>query len=133
MKKLFFSMFVAVVTLTLWSCGNANTPSAVAEKAVKCIQKADYEGYVDLMNLKKTDEGNNEKEQLVALLREKGTKAMEKKQGLKSYEVLSEEISEDGNKATVEMKIVYGNGEEKTDKVKLKKNDKGEWRIIWGK
>ena len=69
----------------------------------------------------------------MALLREKGEKTMKEKQGLKSYEVLSEEISEDGNKATVEMKIVYGNGEEKTEKVKLAKNDKGEWRITWGK
>ena len=133
MKKLFFSMFVAVVTLTLWSCGSANTPSAVAEKAVKCIQKADYEGYVDLMNLKKTDEGNNEKEQLVALLREKGTKAMEKKQGLKSYEVLSEEISEDGNSATVKMKMVYGDGSEDTQDLKLVKNDDGDWRLTMGK
>ena len=64
MKKLFFSMFVAVVTLTLWSCGNANTPSAVAEKAVKCIQKADYEGYVDLMNLKKQTKGTMKKNNL---------------------------------------------------------------------
>ena len=129
MKKLFFSMFVAVVTLTLWSCGNTNTPSAVAEKAVKCIQKADYEGYVDLMNLKKTDEGNNEKEQLVALLREKGTKAMEKKQGLKSYEVLSEEISEDGKSATVKMKMVYGDGSEDTQDLKLVKNDHGKMTL----
>ena len=34
---------------------------------------------------------------------------MEKKQGIKSYEVLSEEISEDGKSANVKMKIVYGN------------------------
>ena len=85
------------------------------------------------MNLKKTDEGNNEKEQLVALLREKGTKAMEKKQGLKSYEVLSEEISEDGNSATVKMKMVYGDGSEDTQDLKLVKNDDGDWRLTMGK
>ena len=85
------------------------------------------------MNLKKTDEGNNEKEQLVALLREKGTKAMEKKQGLKSYEVLSEEISEDGNSATVKMKMVYGDGSEDTQDLKLFKNDDGDWRLTMGK
>ena len=88
---------------------------------------------MDLMNLKKSDEGNNEKEQLVALLREKGTKAMEKKQGLKSYEVLSEEISEDGNSATVKMKMVYGDGSEDTQDLKLVKNDDGDWRLTMGK
>ena len=42
MKKLFISMFVAVVAFTLWSCGPANTPSAVAEEACKCVQNEDY-------------------------------------------------------------------------------------------
>ena len=89
MKKLFISMFVAVVALTLWSCGSANTPSAVAEEACKCVQNADYEGYVELMDLKETKNQESEKEQFVAMLREKGTKTMEKKQGIKSYNVYS--------------------------------------------
>lgn len=134
MKKLFFSMLVAVVALTLWSCGPANTPSAVAEEACKCMQNEDYEGYADLMDLKKSEDGKGvEKEQLAALLREKGTKTMEKKQGIKSYEVLSEEISEDGKSANVKMKIVYGNGDEDTQKMKLVKNDDGDWKLTMGK
>ena len=126
-------MFVAVVALTLWSCGSANTPSAVAEKGVKCIQNADYEGYVNLLDLNESEGTDAEKEQLVALLREKGTKQMEKKQGLKSYEVLSEEISEDGKSAKVEMKLVYGDGSEDTEKMKLVKNDNGDWKLTLGK
>lgn len=133
MKKILLSLFVAVAAMALWSCGDSNTPSAVAEKSVKCLQNSDYEGYVDLLGTNDGKDSEEGEEQLVALLREKGEKTMKEKQGLKSYEVLSEEISEDGNKATVEMKIVYGNGEEKTEKVKLAKNDKGEWRITWGK
>lgn len=133
MKKLFISMFVAVVAFTLWSCGPANTPSAVAEKACKCVQNEDYEGYVELMDLKETKNQESEKQQFVAMLREKGTKTMEKKQGIKSYKVESEEISEDGNSATVNMKVVYGDGSEDTSKIKLVKNDKGEWKISFGK
>ena len=134
MKKLFIFMFVAVVALTLWSCGPANTPSAVAEEACKCMQNEDYEGYADLMDLKKSEDGKGvEKEQLAALLREKGTKTMEKKQGIKSYEVLSEEISEDGKSANVKIKIVYGNGDEDTQKMKLVKNDDGDWKLTMGK
>ena len=133
MKKLFISMFVAVVAFTLWSCGPANTPSAVAEEACKCVQNADYEGYVELMDLKETKNQESEKEQFVAMLREKGTKTMEKKQGIKSYEVLSEEISEDGKSANVKMKIVYGNGDEDTQKMKLVKNDDGDWKLTMGK
>ena len=133
MKKLFISMFVAVVAFTLWSCGPANTPSAVAEEACKCVQNADYEGYVELMDLKETKKQESEKEQFVAMLREKGTKTMEKKQGIKSYKVESEEISEDGKSAIVKMKVVYGDGSEDTNKIKLVKNDKGEWKISFGK
>lgn len=133
MKKLFISMFVAVVAFTLWSCGPANTPSAVAEEACKCVQNADYEGYVELMDLKETKNQESEKEQFVAMLREKGTKTMEKKQGIKSYKVESEEISEDGKSAIVKMKVVYGDGSEDTSKIKLVKNDKGEWKISFGK
>lgn len=133
MKKLFISMFVAVVAFTLWSCGPANTPSAVAEEACKCVQNADYEGYVELMDLKETKNQKSEKEQFVAMLREKGTKTMEKKQGIKSYKVESEEISEDGKSAIVKMKVVYGDGSEDTSKIKLVKNDKGEWKISFGK
>ena len=133
MKKLFISMFVAVVAFTLWSCGPANTPSAVAEKAAKCMQNADYEGYVELLDLKETKNQESDKEQFVAMLREKGTKTMEKKQGIKSYKVESEEISEDGKSATVNMKVVYGDGSEDTSKIKLVKNDKGEWKISFGK
>ena len=133
MKKLFISMFVAVVAFTLWSCGPANTPSAVAEEACKCVQNEDYEGYVELMDLKETKNQESEKQQFVAMLREKGTKTMEKKQGIKSYNVESEEISEDGKSATVNMKVVYGDGSEDTNKIKLVKNDKGEWKISFGK
>ena len=67
MKKLFISMFVAVVAFTLWSCGPANTPSAVAEEACKCVQNEDYEGYVELMDLKETKNQESEKQQFVAL------------------------------------------------------------------
>ena len=133
MKKLFISMFVAVVAFTLWSCGPANTPSAVAEEACKCVQNEDYEGYVELMDLKETKNQESEKQQFVAMLREKGTKTMEKKQGIKSYKVESEEISEDGKSAIVKMKVVYGDGSEDTNKIKLVKNDKGEWKISFGK
>lgn len=133
MKKLFISMFVAVVAFTLWSCGPANTPSAVAEKACKCVQNEDYEGYVELMDLKETKNQESEKQQFVAMLREKGTKTMEKKQGIKSYKVESEEISEDGKSATVNMKVVYGDGSEDTSKIKLVKNDMGEWKVSLGK
>ena len=85
MKKIILSLFVAVAALALWSCGDSNTPSAVAEKSVKCLQNSDYEGYVDLLGTGTKDGKDSEegKEQLVSLLREKGEKTMKEKQGLR--------------------------------------------------
>lgn len=72
MKKIILSLFVAVAALALWSCGDSNTPSAVAEKSVKCLQNSDYEGYVDLLGTGDGKDSEEGEEQLVALLREKG-------------------------------------------------------------
>ena len=70
---------------------------------------------------------------LAAMLKEKASKEFEKKDGLKSYETLSEEISEDGNTAKVKMKFIYGNGTEDTDNIKLRKDDDGNWKIDMSK
>ena len=45
--------------------------------------------------------------------------------GLKSYEVLDEEISEDGTTATVKMKMTTGNDVEKETEALLEKTDNG--------
>lgn len=131
MKKIFGFMVLAIAIFALSSCGGGNTPSAVAEKAVKCIQAEDYEGYVNLMNIevKEGEDIENAKTMLVALMKEKGGKSMKEKEGIKSYEILSEEIAEDGNTAVVKVKIVYGNGTEDEQKIKLVKDKDGEWKL----
>lgn len=126
-----------VVTLALFACGGSNTPKDVAEKAVKCMQKGDYEGYVDLMYLNEkegedAEKQKEQKEQFVALVKEKGSKSIEERGGIKSYEVVSEEIDEDGEKAVVKMKVVYGDGE-RNETFKLRKDDDGNWKIDPGK
>ena len=137
MKKLMTIVGVIILTLVMTAC-SSNTPSKVAEKSVACIQKGDFEGYVDLIYVNKEEAKNkekleNEKQMLTAMLKEKASKEFEKKDGLKSYEALSEEISEDGNTAKVKMKIVYGNGTETTDDIKLRKDDAGNWKIDMSK
>lgn len=60
MKKLMTILGVLILTLVMTSC-NSNTPTKVAEKSIACIQKGDYEGYVDLIYQKK-EEGKDKKE-----------------------------------------------------------------------
>ena len=128
---------VLILTLVMTSC-NRNTPTKVAEKSIACIQKGDYEGYVDLIYQKKEEgkdkkEIEDEKQMLVAMMKDKATKKFEKQDGIKSYEALSEEISEDGKTAIVKMKIVMGDGSETTDDIKLRKDEDGNWKLDIGK
>jgi hypothetical protein len=116
--------------LTLCSCGSSNTPEAVATKAIKCIIDKNYDGYVDLMYFKK-EKSNDDMKQIVALVKDKMDKEMEKKQGIKDFKVETATI--DGDKATVPYSLTYGNGETKDDTMKLIKTEKGEWMIDSGK
>lgn len=135
MKKLLgiIALFIAVFTMS--SCSD-NSPKGVAKKAISCMQAKDWNGYVDLLYFDK-EEGKDidkEKEQLAALFKEKGEEELNKQGGIKSYEIVSEEISEDGNTATVTVKIVYGDGTEKdNEKIKMKKDANGDWKISLGK
>lgn len=131
MKNLMRMAAMMVVALAMFACGGgSNTPTGVAEKAMKCLQKGDYEGYVDLLYVK-AKEGKDvaeEKKQFTALVQEKGGKSIEQKGGIKSYETVSEEIDESGEKAVVKMKVVYGNSEDE-EAFKLRKDEDGKWKI----
>ena len=135
MKKIIGFVAIAAFALVMAACGGDNSPKSVAEEAVKCIQDKDYAGYVDLMYLSvKEGENIDEKKQAITdMLQSKAQSTLDTKGGIKSCEVLSETIAEDGKTAVVEMNIVYGNGEEKKDSMKLRKDDSDKWLIDAGK
>ena len=56
-----------------------------------------------------------------------GQEEMKKKDGVKSIEVIEEVINEAGDKATVKIKVVYGNGDENTQTNKFVMED-GKWK-----
>ena len=64
----------------------------------------------------------------VAMFKEKGDKKLQEKGGIKSIEVASETIAEDGKTAVVELSMTYGNGETDTDKVDMVL-DNGNWKM----
>lgn len=124
------ALILALTLVGLAGCGNSNTPSAVAEEAVGYIQDGKYEKYVDLLYVKEGSDPKRteqEKQMIAGLLQDKFEKTKEKNGGIQSYEVLSEEVQD--STAVVQMKVVYGNGDEKEDKISLRKNSDGDWRI----
>ena len=93
------------------------------EKALKQLKDKDYKGVIQYMpNAKEASE--EEIAQMAALIE----MVYEANGGLKDYEILGEEISEDGQSAKVTVKYIFGNGEEKEDSDKLILSESG-WVI----
>lgn len=136
MKKL-MSFVIAVFAIFAITACSSNSPKDVAEKAMKCIVNQDYKGYVDLIYLqdenKSKEDVDKAKAQLVELLQNKGEKSIKENEGVESFEVTKEEISEDGNSATVDLNITYKNGKTDATTVKLCKDKNGKWWIDLGK
>lgn len=136
MKKL-MSFVIAVFAILAFTACSSNSPKDVAEKAMKCIVNQDYKGYVDLVYLqdenKSKEDVDKAKAQLVELLQNKGEKSIKENEGVESFEVTKEEISEDGNSATVDLNITYKNGKTDDTTVKLCKDKNGKWWIDLGK
>ncbi len=74
----------------------------------------------------------NKKEMLASVIEEKGLPKIKEEQdargGFSKVKIISEDISDDGRKATVAFEVIYGDGTNKTDKQKLECVD-GKWLL----
>lgn len=135
MKKLFGFVVAVVAIMAMASCGGGgNSPKGVAEQFIKAVQKQDGKKMAELVYYEegKAPKSDAEKDQVAAMMQSKASTTYANNGELKSYEILSEEISEDGAEAVVEAKMEF---EKKTseDKIKLKKDADGNWKIDMSK
>lgn len=134
MKKL-FTLFAVAVAMFMASCAGAPaTPSDAAVEYYQYVANGDYEAIADAIHFDTTDpeEIAEGKAMVVSLYKEKAAPQMEAKSGVKSVEATGETISEDGNTANVQLKVIYGDGSEKTEDVKLVKVD-NKWLLAFDK
>jgi hypothetical protein len=133
MKKLFVLLAVAAFMLST-GCNNATTltltPSNIEEMLLEQIQKGDYEQAMTVFfdNLDSNESWGN-KQEFVAEFAQKSEESYELQGGLKSYEIIKEDISEDGKTAIVETKNIYGDGTEETNTTTYIRKDDGVWKI----
>lgn len=139
MKKILSVTVLVMALAMLVACGGGNTPSSVVEKSMKCLQDKDYEGYVDLLyiDVKEGEDPEVQRNAVASMIASKADQTLAKKQGIKGYEILSEEVTlAEENKpetAVVKVKIEYGDASTKEETVKLKKDNAGDWKIDMGK
>ena len=101
MKKVFYFSLMVMAMFMMAACSSSSSPGDAMKKYSNYLIKGDYEKFVDGIALDDSETADKLKEQkagFVALLRDKVGKEYEKMGGLKSIEILSEEISEDGKK-----------------------------------
>ncbi|GHU69430.1 hypothetical protein FACS189413_08340 [Bacteroidia bacterium] len=121
-----------MLAVSCGSGGGGNSPSAISKSIYSQVQKGNYEKAFEIM----ADNIDNNKENVTTEERSqfvKGFAEMAKQQaketgGVKSFEIVKEEIAEDGNSATVDVKLVYGNGKDGTEIHKYVKKD-GVWKF----
>ena len=131
MRKCIYLSFVMLCVTLIVGCSSGNTPGAAAKKYAGYMQSGNYEKFVD--GIAFSDEASAEdlkqaKDMYVAMFKEKGDKKLQEKGGIKSIEVASETIAEEGKTAVVELSMTYGNGETDTDKVDMVL-DNGNWKM----
>lgn len=132
-KKFLFVAFAFVAMFGLVSCGGkADTPEAAAEKYMDCIKGADWEGMLDLayFDEKMSDEEvANAKKIALPMFEVAGDKKLKEKDGIKDYEVKDVDLNKDEDKATVEVKVTYGDGSKDTERVRVVKTDDEGWKV----
>ena len=137
MKKLFgILVFVAAMALFMTSCNSSSAGDAF-KGYMELLKKNDVKGFVQGIAIDDTpDETLTPEEQqatyewLESFFSDKVKKAMDEKQGLKDVQVLEETLSDDGNKATLKVKMVYGDGTEEESTQEMVKQD-GKWKMVF--
>lgn len=136
MKKVVYFLLATVVVLFIVNCGGTpNTPAGIEKAMYSQLKKGNYEKAIEILfdNLEdKAETKDLAKEQMIKGFAEKAKQSFDEKGGIKSFEIVKETISEDGEHATVESKMVYGKGEEETQKSNYVKKD-GKWYLVFGK
>ncbi len=107
------------------------SPSSVVEKFIVSMKEDKYVEAMEMMQFSESV-SDEEKEEWTGLMETKMSESLAEKGGIESYEIVSEEIFDDGKAAHVVYSIVYGNGETGEETVSLVKQE-DKWLIESGK
>lgn len=121
MKRILLFIGMIATAAIMFSCSSP-TPKDVTSSYYKAIQKGDFEKAMGYTTVEDNEEIKKEVDKM---------KGLEIK--ISDFEIVSEEISDDGESAEVEVKYKFTSSfnsepEESTNKVKLTKED-GKWKI----
>lgn len=120
MKKLIVILAAGLFLLT--SC--YESPRATAESYMTAVQKGDWKTALDYTALEP-----EEKELIISLLGETTDQAIEKRNQIEQFEVVEEELGEDGRTANIRVKVTFGDGHEQEQTIPLEQDAHGRWLV----
>lgn len=130
MKKILSILSIALVAVMFVSCSK-NSPEGVVTQYYALVQEGQYEEAIDLLYFKK-GLSDKDKQQLVTMFREKGTKEYDKKGGIADVVIDNVQMEEGDESAQVNYTVKYGDGSAKSEKNRVVKVD-GQWKLDSGK
>lgn len=124
------SLMISSLLFIICSCSTSSstssgTPGDITKNLWKYIEKNDFDAILKMMDTGGKEMDEDYKGKLQALV-EASSKEIENKGGIKSMEVVNEDIDEEGKTAEVELKITYGNGDIHNERANLV-NVNGKW------
>ena len=125
MKKILYLSLMAIVSLLIASCSN-NSPGSALKHYMDAMNDKNFEEVADGIAFKEgltPEQQQQVREGWITLLQDKAEKSAEQQGAIKSFEIISEEISEDGTTAEVKYKQVFEDGTEKEGTQAMDKRD----------
>jgi hypothetical protein len=131
--NLLFAILMTGTMMFLVSCGGGSSvsPSSTVKEFATKVEKGDVDGAISCIATEGKAIDQETKGKLTLILG-MGKSEMEKKKGIKSMDVVTEQIEPDGNKATVKMKFTYGDGSTSEEDYTLLKEE-GKWKVSMSK
>jgi len=126
------AFFVAIMVMGIaGSCGTqVDSPGETAKEFTELFADGKTDKAMKMIN--GYDEASEEEQAKLGMIMAQAQTELDKKDGIKSVEILKEEMNEAGDKTEVTLKTIYGNGENEETTQKLVKVD-GEWKIAMEK
>lgn len=131
MKKIAMTLALFCALFMMAAC-SSNTPTAVAEKALKGLIAGDVRAYTSVLIFEEDAEPEEEKEaqEDFAKMMEKELAKKDKEDKMAEVTMIKEELSKTGTYAKVTYNEKLGNGKEAEHSIYLIKDKEGAWRIL---
>ena len=130
MKRMIFCLLTAMLLLACGKGSGDNTPKGIVSQYAEAIIDGDYRSALDLVYFDGTEEEAQEmREKFVKLCEEVTEAGIKDHDKLVQYVLGEEKVNEEEGKATIETTLSYADGHSKTETIKLRKDEQGQWFI----